>query len=176
MRHLATAGETRLQFNYDEGEYISTVRAYFVRTVRVRVDLLLAVVALAYGGLAWLFYGFATAWVLAIGAGLMLLAYVVYMTIVIPQTAFQRLPKLRDTFVMRFSEDGLRLKTERLDQEMPWNRYKRVLVSKTSYLLIYGPDQFTVIPKRAFRSPEQDTAFQDLLDRKVSRYRRWKTV
>lgn len=49
-----------------------------------------------------------------------------------------------------------------------WGSFKRVVVTKDYYLLVYltHGNMAVILPKRAIESTEQDTAFKDLLRRK----------
>jgi hypothetical protein len=46
--------------------------------------------------------------------------------------------------------------------------YSQALVDAHSFVLYYGSRSFTVIPKRAFRSAEEQQAFEKLLTQHVS--------
>jgi hypothetical protein len=45
--------------------------------------------------------------------------------------------------------------------------YSRALIDKYSYVLYYGSNHFSVIPKRVFQSAEQQATFEELLKRYV---------
>jgi hypothetical protein len=45
--------------------------------------------------------------------------------------------------------------------------YSRVLMTRHSYVLYYGSNQFTVIPKRAFQTADEQRRFEEMLARHV---------
>jgi hypothetical protein len=46
--------------------------------------------------------------------------------------------------------------------------YSRVLIDGHSYVLYYGSNQFTVVPKRVFRNVAEQQVFEELLTEHVS--------
>jgi len=87
---------------------------------------------------------------------------------VIPTIAFRREPKFRDDYTLTFSTQGIRFQTAHIDSNLQWSLYTRALVDAHSFVLYYGSQQFTVIPKRVFQDTAQREAFETLLAHNIS--------
>lgn len=83
--------------------------------------------------------------------------------VVIPPLAFRYEPKFRDEYSLMFSPNGIRFQAAHIESRLDWSFYTRVLVDAHSYLLYWGARTFTVIPKRVFRSTEEQGTFEELL-------------
>lgn len=87
---------------------------------------------------------------------------------VIPRIRFRRQPKFRDDYSLRFSPDGIHFQTAHIDSDLKWAMYTKALVDSYSFILYYGVQQFTVIPKRVFQNGLQRQTFEQLLSQNVS--------
>ena len=86
---------------------------------------------------------------------------------IIPTISFRSQPKLRDDYSLRFSPQGIHFRTAQIDSDLQWGRYTGALVDAYSFILYYGSQQFTVIPKRVFQDGSQRQAFERLLAQNV---------
>ena len=161
-----------LTFKYEESDYVRALRAHYVSRLRLRLDIVLIFVLLGAGAylwnstsLQWLGPVFIT---VAVAFALMLLAAFT----VIPPLAFRREPKFRDEYSLTFSPEGIRFRTAHIDSQLQWSMYTRALIDAHSYVLYYGSQQFSVMPKRVFQSVEQQQAFEQLLTQHVSQIER----
>jgi hypothetical protein len=87
---------------------------------------------------------------------------------VIPRIWFRSQPKLRDEYSLRFSPEGIHFQTAHINSDLQWTMYTRALVDAYSFILYYGSQQFTVIPKRVFSDGAQRESFERLLSQNVS--------
>lgn len=94
---------------------------------------------------------------------------------IIPTLAFRREPKFRDDYSLTFSPEGIHFRTAHIDSQLQWTLYSRALIDAHSYILYYGPRQFTVIPKRVFQNIAQQQIFEQLLTQHVSEITRRET-
>jgi hypothetical protein len=101
------------------------------------------------------------------GAAVFLILMLVAAFLIIPPLAFRREPKFRDEYSLTFSEEGVHFRTAHIDSHLQWKMYSRALIDKYSYVLYYGSNHFSVIPKRVFQSAEQQATFEELLKRYV---------
>jgi len=88
---------------------------------------------------------------------------------VIPTVAFRWQPKFRDEYSLSFSSEGIQFRTTHINSDLKWGMYTWALVDAYSFILYYGSQQFTVIPKPVFESPSRREAFEQLLRQNVSR-------
>jgi len=152
-----------LSFRYSESDYVRALRAHYAAHLRLPLDIVVTAALIGVGvflwqspDLHWLGVG------CIIVAGAFALVLIVAFT-VIPPLVFRREPKFRDDYSLSFSPEGIHFRTARVDSQLQWGMYSRALVDAHSYVLYYGSRQFTVIPKRVFRSPEEEQAFEELL-------------
>lgn len=88
---------------------------------------------------------------------------------IIPTIAFRRQPKVRDDYSLSFSPQGIHFQTAHVDSDLKWSMYTSALVDAHSFILYYGSQQFTVIPKRVFQDVSQRQTFEKLLVQNVSK-------
>ena len=89
---------------------------------------------------------------------------------VVPRQRFRSDPKFADEYVLQFSDDGIQFKTAQIDALLQWSLYNKVLEDDKFYILIYGKNMISVIPKRAFASPNEEAAFNEMLKRNIPAY------
>jgi hypothetical protein len=157
-----------LSFRYLEIDYVRALRAHYATQLRLPLDILVTATLVGVGAylwrtqdLHWLGVGCVIA---ACAFALMLIAAFT----VLPPLFFRREPKFRDDYSLSFAPEGIHFRTAHIDSHLQWNMYSRVLVDAYSYILYYGSRQFTVLPKRVFRSAEEQQAFEQLLAEHVS--------
>jgi hypothetical protein len=158
-----------LSFRYLESDYVRAFRAHYGSRLRLAIDVVVTGVLIVGGAYLWRSPGLR--W---LGVGCVVIAVVFSLLVmaaftVIPLVIFRREPKFRDDYSLTFSPEGIRFRTARIDSQLQWSLYSRALVDAHSYVLYYGSNQFTVVPKRVFQSPEQRQAFEELLAQHVSR-------
>lgn len=157
-----------LSFRYVESDYVRALRAHYASHLRLRLDIVVAVVLVSVGVYLWQspslhWLGLACIVISAAFALMLIAAFTV-----IPPLAFRRESKFRDDYSLMFSPEGIHFRTAHIDSQLQWSMYSRALVDAHSYVLYYGSRNFTVIPKRVFESVEQQQAFDQLLTQHVS--------
>ncbi|HYM77156.1 MAG TPA: YcxB family protein [Candidatus Dormibacteraeota bacterium] len=157
-----------VSFRYAEQDYVRTLRAHYAGRLRLPLDIavivgvaIIGVYQWRSGSHGWGIISLCLSGVLA----LMLVAAFAF----IPRIAFRRQPKFRDEYSLNFSPEGIHFRTTHIDSDLKWGMYTWALVDAYSFILYYGPQQFTVIPKRVFESLSQRQAFEQLLRQNVSR-------
>ena len=148
-----------LSFRYSESDYVRAMRAHYHSRLRVRIDLVVAVVAGVSGVYFWpSFWG-----VVGIAAAVLLLLMLIAAFFVIPPLAFRREPKFRDDYSLTFSSEGIHFRTVHIDSNLQWSMYSKALIDSHSYVLYYGANHFSLIPKRVFGSGDEQKRFEELL-------------
>jgi hypothetical protein len=152
-----------LSFRYSESDYTRALRAHYASRLRLRLDIVVALVLAGIGTYLWRSPGLH--W---LGVGCVLIAALFALMLVsaftvVPRIAFRREPKFRDDYALTFSPDGIHFRTVHVDSQLQWSMYSKALVDAHSYVLYYGSRQFTVIPKRVFQSAEGREAFEQML-------------
>ncbi|HKR01760.1 MAG TPA: YcxB family protein [Pyrinomonadaceae bacterium] len=160
-----------LRFKYTEEEYLAATRLYLMRSADIIIRL--AICSLYAIGCIFLFtwLGFASQ-VIPLFIVVALFPFIMgfLLLFVIPRQRFRSDPKFRDEYLMQFSDDGIHFKTAQVDSLLQWSLYNKVLENDRFYLLVYGKNMISVIPKRAFASPIQEAAFGEMLKRNLPAY------
>lgn len=157
-----------LRFKYTEDEYVSAMRRYFARALYTKTDIVAGVAAVIAGILFLIYSENSFVWDFLIFAGVILLLINFVAYFIAPRLRFRREPKLHNEYFLKFSEDGIVFKTAGIDSNLQWSLYDKVWATDKFYFLFYGRNTFTVIPKRAFDSREQEEVFKSMLRRKIS--------
>jgi hypothetical protein len=156
-----------LSFRYAEQDYVRAARAHYASRLRLPLDIAVIVGVAAIGSYE--------VWSGSHGFGITLLSISVIFSLmlvaaftIIPRIAFRRQPKFRDDYSLEFSPQGIHFRTANIDSDLKWSLYTSALVDAHSFILYYGSQQFTIIPKRVFQNFLQRQAFEQLLRQNVS--------
>jgi hypothetical protein len=104
---------------------------------------------------------------LCLVVGLVLLAFNYVAHFVTPRRQYQLNPKFREPYKLDFSEGGIRFRSKGAYSRIEWGFYSKAWENEEFYLLFYGKDMFSVIPKRAFRDRLQEETFRAMLTGKL---------
>ncbi len=159
-----------LRFKYTEEEYAAAMRLYIMRSAdfitRIAVCALYAIATIFL--FTWLGFSFDTeVLILFIFASCLPFLIAFLHLFVLPGQRFRSDPKFKDEYFLQFSEDGIQFKTAQIDALIQWSLYTKVLENDRFYLMVYGKNMISVIPKRAFSSAAQEAAFEALLRTKL---------
>ncbi|PYV49434.1 MAG: hypothetical protein DMG92_10945 [Acidobacteria bacterium] len=157
-----------LSFRYAEEDYVRAMRAHYASRLRLPIDIAVTVGVAVLGAYELRSgshaFGIALLCVSGIFALILIAAFAV-----IPRISFRTQPKFRDEYSLRFSPEGIHFQTVHIDSDLQWGMYTSALVDAYSFILYYGTQQFSVIPKRVFRDGSQRETFERLLLQNVSR-------
>jgi len=155
-----------LSFRYAEEDYVRAMRAHYASRLRLPLDIAVTVGVAVLGAYELRSgshaFGIALLSVSGIFALILVAAFAV-----IPSISFRTQPKFRDEYSLRFSPEGIHFQTTHIDSDLQWGMYTSALVDAYSFILYYGSQQFTVIPKRVFQDGSQRQAFERLLVQNV---------
>jgi hypothetical protein len=157
-----------LRFKYTEEEYIAATRFYLTGSTGFLIRLVLSSIFVMAGIflVSFLHLDSVISFLLTF-VGVVLLLIWALLFFVVPRQRFRRDPKFRDEYTLQFSDDGIQFKTAQIDALVQWNLYSKVIKNERFYLMVYGQDMISVIPRRAFASAQQEAAFDELLKRKL---------
>lgn len=157
-----------LRFKYTEAEYLAATRLYMTRSadlmIRFGVCSVYAIGCVIL--LSWLGIAVEMIPVFIVVACLpFIMAFL--LLFVVPRQRFRSDPKFRDEYLLQFSDEGIHFKTAQIDALLQWSLYNKVLEDERFYILVYGKNMISVIPKRAFTSAAEETAFDEMLRRNL---------
>jgi YcxB-like protein len=161
-------GTVNVSFRYAERDYVRALRAHYAGRLRLPLDIAVIVGVALIGAYEWRSGSHGAGIVSLCVSGVLALMLIAAFA-VIPSVAFRRQPKFRDEYSLSFSSEEIHFRTTHIDSDIKWGMYTWALVDAYSFILYYGSQQFTVIPKRVFESPSRREAFEQLLRQNVSR-------
>lgn len=157
-----------LRFSYTEEEFLAATRFYMMRST----DFLLRLTVCTLYAIACIFL---IVWLELDSSILLLFIVALFIPFIIaftylflvPRQRFRSDPKFQDEYALQFSDDGIQFKTAQVDALLQWSLYTKVLENERFYILVYGKNMISVVPKRAFTSAHQEAAFNQMLRRKL---------
>ena len=157
-----------LSFRYAERDYARAARSHYASRLRLPLDIAVIVGVAVLGTYEWHSGSQAFGITLLCMAGLFTLILLAAFAL-IPAVTFRNQAKFRDEYSLSISPQGVHFRTTNIDSELKWGIYTSALVDAYSYILYYGAQQFTVIPKRVFQDASQRQTFERLLTQNVSK-------
>jgi len=161
-----------VEYQYTEAEYLAANRLFLFRTPNVMLRLIVfAIFALMSAVLFSLL--FSDLFPLWAGAGIVILflaALFFNVLVGLPRKYFRGNANFRDKYQITFSDDGLHVRTTQIDSKQSWSLYTKAFEGHDMYLLIYGTDirMMTMVPKRAFKSADQENLFRAMIKRHIT--------
>jgi len=157
-----------LHFRYTEDEYVSAIRTYMLAKRRVAFFVGIASVVTLLGIYFLITQSDGAAAISFLVTGAFLFGLLATSLVIVPHRRFKANPQFRRDYYLQFAEDGILFRTDQLDATLKWEIYTEALETEKFYLLSYGEGAITVIPKRVFKSGEQQAHFANMLRRKVT--------
>jgi hypothetical protein len=155
-----------LSFRYSEHDYVQAMRTHYASRLRLPVDVAVIIGMIVFG-IYEVNSGSKTFGIAAMVVSVLFALMLVAAFFVIPIYAFRSQPKFRDDYSLVFSPEGIQFRTANIDSNLQWSMYDRALIDAKSFILYYGKQQFTVIPKRVFGSAQQLEVFETMLRKHV---------
>lgn len=156
-----------VEYQLTREEAIPFYRWQLARNLKLRrgavlmaLMVVMGAICLASPGIPWLFGA------LLSGVALLELLVFGWMYVQVPNRTWKRLDPDRGTTRFEFTEEDVHVRTDRTDAVNRWSVYSDTLETKDTYLLRIGDRRsYAVIPKRAFRSPQDEARFRMLVER-----------
>lgn len=162
----------QLKFTHTEAEYLAATRLLLLsqKVLLIRTGVLLMLVILGVMMISLLGEFAFPLWA-AMALGAVIAVGFAYMGLIdAPRRYFRKDPKMRDEFLLTFSEEGVAVKTPQIDSKLAWSLYKGVVENKSLYVLLYNDPartSITMVPKRVFRDAVEELEFRRLVHRQV---------
>lgn len=156
-----------VHFKLAEDEWVAASRLYLLRQPGIILRFVSALILLVAGLLFFAAISEAIISLFFLSVGVVFFAFVLALLFFLPRQRFRNDPRHLDEFFLEFAEDGIRFQTERIESRLDWSLYNSALENERLYVLVYGKGMITVVPKRAFNAHGQETAFRNLLTRKL---------
>ena len=158
-----------LSFRYEEVDYVRALRAHYKTRLHLRLDLVIVLLLIGAGLYLWSSPNLHWSGVVALGLAGFFVLLLGTAFFIIPPIAFRREPRFRDDYSLEFSAEGIHFRTAHIDSQLSWSLYSKALVDAHSFILYYGTNSFTLIPRRVFQSVEQRQMFEEMLSKHVAK-------
>ena len=157
----------RLEFEHILADHLHANRVYRQHSFFGRMDKIVALLLFAYsimltvsGGVGW--------WTVVLPI-LALLEWYDLLSISPLQVyvAFKCNPNFKEKYSLEFSDEEIAFKTGSIDSRIKWTHYNKTLESNKVFILIYGRNMYTVIPKSAFGSRDDIEKFRLMIEKTI---------
>ena len=132
-------------FSYNKKKVIQALRYHFIQRNEIRVLLVMVnVFAILSAVLFYLKKIRPEPFLLGSLTWLVLMATFWY---ILPNSIYKKASTFRDSFIIDFREDGIRLENERGYVDWPWNKFSRFFESPHFFHLYFDAKSFFLVPK-----------------------------
>jgi len=162
----------QLRFSYTEAEYLNASRLLILRETKIIVRMVVLFLLLFCGGLLLTMlvpaFNFLV-WFVGLFALVLEAVFAQKIFSDMPRKYFRGNANAREEFLLTFTHDGVWVKTSLIDSKMAWSLYTKVFENSSMYVIVYGKDarMMTAVPKRVFRSAQEELEFRNLLRQHV---------
>ncbi|MBI3071400.1 MAG: YcxB family protein [Deltaproteobacteria bacterium] len=166
---LGPDDEIEIHVRYTRDDFVAAIRTHIAlrsKLLRWFIAIPIGLVFVALGVVGGLRGGWTWAPLLSILTGVFFFVSLVSIYFLQPRRFFRDNQNLFDAeWVYRFSRDVIFLERQEISSTLTWQAVTKVVESPVGYLLLMSNDQFLVIPRRAFRSADDERAFRVMLPR-----------
>ncbi len=156
-----------LRFSLNWQEYYDAQR-FLLRSHGLGPDNIFGITLVLLGALLWFAGGYGFYPLGAFAMGLALLFGPTLLRRLECKRKWAREPLHRTEHLVAFEEEGISYAQGCVASRLDWNYYQRMIESRDGFLLIYGDEIFSLIPKRAFANEQMMSEFRTLASAKLS--------
>jgi hypothetical protein len=162
----------KIEYQLSESEYLAATRLLYLQSkeTMIRMAVFCAFAVFAAIVMNIVFADMTT----LLGLIVIVIIFDVFLVynafVTIPRKYYRGDPKFREKYDLTFSYQGVFVKTFQLDSKLAWSLYTKAIEGKDMYLLQYGKDirMMTPVPKRAFKSRDEEIQFRALVTRHIT--------
>jgi YcxB-like protein len=154
-----------IEFGYEKKQVLDALRNHFFSRREIRILVILVNVFAILSAVLFYFKIIQPLSFLVFS----LLWFLLWITIrvVLPSSIYKRSHTFQDHFRMSFEEEGVRLETERGEQDWQWKQFSAFKETLYFFHLYFDSRSFFLVPKDAFKDITDTQAARDLLRRHI---------
>jgi hypothetical protein len=154
-----------IEFGYEKKQVLDALRNHFFSRREIRILVILVNVFAILSAVLFYFKIIQPLSFLVFS----LLWFLLWVTIrvVLPSSIYKRSRTFQDQFRMSFEEEGVRLETERGEQDWQWKQFSAFKETLYFFHLYFDSRSFFLVPKDAFKDITDTQAARDLLRRHI---------
>lgn len=156
----------KVSFKYTQEEYERAVWLHYKQRLNPKLDIAVALFSFLFGIFVLVhtqaYVGYGLLLISAVLVGILVLARYIF-----PKMTFKSSSKYQDQYTIEFLDDEIKFETPSINSQLQWSLYTKALINDEHFLLYYGANVFSVIPRRVFGSEEELGRFEELLEKKL---------
>ena len=156
-----------ISFTYDKRQVMQALRYHFISRSEIRIMIILVNV---FALLCAVLYYFKKIAPFALLTGsFMWFFLMISFWFVMPALVYRRAATFKDSFTMRFEEEGFSLGNERGSKAWPWKALSTFMESPNFFHLYFDSRSFFLVPKNSFSNSDEIYEMRQLLKAKVKK-------
>ena len=156
-----------ISFTYDKRQVMQALRYHFISRPEIRIMIILVNVFALLCAVLYYFKKIADFALLT--SSFMWLFLMISFWFVMPALVYKRAATFKDSFTMKFEEEGFSLGNERGSKAWPWKALSTFMESPNFFHLYFDSRSFFLVPKNSFSNPDEIYELRQLLKKKVKK-------
>ena len=156
-----------ISFSYDKRQVMQALRYHFISRPEIRIMLVLVNVFALACAVLYLMKKIAS-FALVTGS-FMWFFLMISFWFIMPAMVYRRAATFKDSFTMRFEEEGFSLGNERGSRAWPWKALSTFMESPNFFHLYFDSRSFFLVPKNSFNNSDEIYELRQLLKAKVKK-------
>jgi len=158
----------KIKYTANLQEQIKARKLYYKHSFWSYFDKIIALLSIGFGCFLIALWGFSWWLIIFFIIGVFEFFNVLSLDSFIVKFQFKRLPvKFKEEQLVEFNEDVIIYKTAQIDSKLNWSLYYKVIETDEFFMLVYGKNMYSVIPKRAFKNDKEIDQFKQLINSKI---------
>ena len=156
-----------ISFSYDKRQVLQALRYHFISRPEIRIMLVLVNVFALTCAVLYLFRKIASFALFT--ASIMWFFLMVSFWFVMPAMVYRRAATFKDSFTMKFEEEGFSLGNARGSRAWPWKALSTFIESPNFFHLYFDSRSFFLVPKNGFKNKDEIFELRQLLKAKIKK-------
>jgi len=156
-----------ISFTYDKRQVMQALRYHFISRPEIRIMIILVNVFALLCAVLYYFKKIADFALLT--GSFMWLFLMISFWFVMPALVYRRAATFKDSFTMKFEEEGFSLGNERGSKAWPWKALSTFMESPNFFHLYFDSRSFFLVPKNSFSNRDEIYELRQLLKKKVKK-------
>src|SRR5438477_7245341 len=156
-----------ISFTYDKRQVMQALRYHFISRPEIRIMIILVNVFALLCAVLYYFKKIADFALLT--GSFMWLFLMISFWFVMPALVYRRAATFKDSFTMKFEEEGFSLSNERGSKKWPWKALSTFMESPNFFHLYFDSRSFFLVPKNGFNDRDAIYEMRQLLKAKVKK-------
>jgi len=152
-----------LTFKYTLAEYVKADRKHLIASNTIsKTNIVILAVYLPASLIYLILSSFSILAIMCITIGIIAAVTGGILYFYTPLYKFKITPKFYEEYHLTFTNSGITFRTASVDSTLKWDTYSEIWESNDFYFLIQSPRLYSLIPKRAFGSPDEMRVFEEM--------------